>query len=612
MTMKTGRRGIALVPVLILMLLATAAVATLLGYASQSSALTRRALDRQRARVAAEAGLDYGVDQLLRAMRTYQFTLSRQELQDYVDGLPPPPAIDGYVYTAPDGITPSFRIDIGSEPMTGPIPYGNNIGLEGEYQHITICCGARNPATGVGAVVRQQLQALSLFMIRFGVFYAEDLEILPGPTMVFDGPVHSNTDLYLGGPLQFNSRITAAGDIIHKRKNQDLVEGNAHIANDDGTLLPMIMNGVIMDSRHDEWMTESLLRWDGNIRSAAHGVSTLDPPINPLDVPHDMIERPLSLIDPAYSQQTENEKFANKAAIRIRVNAAGQVSVTDFHGADVTDRFSQAHLVTNGTYNGAYLFAKDAEGQYQVSGSGCLETGRTFYDAREGTVMATVDIYLDQLLAAYPELYSGMTYGASQGRGILYVTRDDPDGIGGSQPAVRLRNGRELPSGGLSVASDLPIYVEGNYNVDNAVKPALVMGDAVTLLSYVWQDARSGSSLNYRVPRSTAFNTVIMTGNTVSATPEEGGAYNGGLENVLRFLEKWTGYEVWFRGSIIDIWQSEIADSAWSYGIYYTAPNRNWGYDQMYRTAAPPGMPRVFGIEEIAWAPSTWAAEGWE
>ena len=40
----------------------------------QSSRLTHRALDVQRARIAAEAGLDYGVDQLLRAMRTYQFT----------------------------------------------------------------------------------------------------------------------------------------------------------------------------------------------------------------------------------------------------------------------------------------------------------------------------------------------------------------------------------------------------------------------------------------------------------------------------------------------------------------------------------------------------------
>jgi hypothetical protein len=89
------------------------------------------------------------------------------------------------------------------------------------------------------------------------------------------------------------------------------------------------------------------------------------------------------------------------------------------------------------------------------------------------------------------------------------------------------------------------------------------------------------------------------------------GQYNGGLENVLRFLEKWSGQTVSFRGSIIDIWYSEIADSEWSYGSYYTAPNRDWGYDEIYRTAAPPGIPRVFGIEEIAWRRSSWDEQGW-
>ena len=115
-----------------------------------------------------------------------------------MNGLSPPPTIDGYVYTAPNG-APSFRVVIGSDPLTGPIPFGNNTGLEGQFQHVTVSCGARNPKTGVGAVVRQQLQALSLFMIRFGVFYAEDLEILPGPTMVFDGPVRTAQRVQQGG-----------------------------------------------------------------------------------------------------------------------------------------------------------------------------------------------------------------------------------------------------------------------------------------------------------------------------------------------------------------------------------------------------------------------------
>ena len=82
------------------------------------------------------------------------------------------------------------------------------------------------------------------------------------------------------------------------------------------------------------------------------------------------------------------------------------------------------------------------------------------------------------------------------------------------------------------------------------------------------------------------------------------------MENVLRFVEKWTGVTVTFRGSIIDLWYSEIAQGLWGSG-YYSPPYRNWGYDSLYRTASPPGAIRLFAIEQIAWSESTWADEGW-
>jgi hypothetical protein len=48
----------------------------------------------------------------------------------------------------------------------------------------------------------------------------------------------------------------------------------------------------------------------------------------------------------------------------------------------------------------------------------------------------------------------------------------------------------------------------------------------------------------------------------------------------------------------------------WEYGNYYTAPKRDWGYDEIYLTDAPPGMPRVFGLEEIEWSQASWADAG--
>lgn len=607
-------RGIALVIILVMMLIATASVGALMGYSSRSSEMTRRALDFQRAQIAAEAGLDYGVDQLLGVMRNYQFSLSRAELQSVVDQIPPPPTLDDYKYVTPDGRTPAFKISIVDEVEQGVFTDGNFPGSLGRFQHIEVTCGAYNPKTGVGSVLRQRLRALSLFLIRFGVFYELDLEILPGPAMRFTGPVHSNTDMYLGGPLEFYDRLTAAGSIYHKRKDADIIHGNAQIMNDSGNLASMIQDGTILDSSDPEWMTQSLNRWNGRVKTSAHAVSNLDPPIDPTDEPHDLIERGLPETSPDYDDLTESEKFANKAALRIHVDAAGNFSAVDYNGTDVTERFTEAELIESGTYNGKPLYAKEGNGSYEMDTEGSYTVDRTFVDQREAQVMAPVDIYVDRLLEEFPELVSGTTYGAAQGRGLVYVTRDDPDGPGGLQPAVRIRNGQELPNGGLSIASDLPTYVEGNYNVSGDTKPALIAGDAVTMLSENWQDGRSAADINTRVAQNTAFNTVVMTGNspTIPESASTSGAYNGGLENVLRFLEKWSGQTVSFRGSIIDIWHSEIADGDWSYGSYYTAPNRDWGYDEMYRTTAPPGMPRVFGIEELAWARSTWADVGWD
>jgi hypothetical protein len=104
----------------------------------------------------------------------------------------------------------------------------------------------------------------------------------------------------------------------------------------------------------------------------------------------------------------------------------------------------------------------------------------------------------------------------------------------------------------------------------------------------------------------TEYKTVIMTGNSETTA----GNYNGGLENVLRFLEHWEGRNVTYRGSIIDLWYAEIASGSWGYGQYYTAPNRNWGYDSMYLTQNPPGMTQVYGMEETLWERIAWGDAG--
>jgi hypothetical protein len=165
--------------------------------------------------------------------------------------------------------------------------------------------------------------------------------------------------------------------------------------------------------------------------------------------------------------------------------------------------------------------------------------------------------------------------------------------------AVRIVNGTTLPADGLTVVSDNPIYILGDYN-RYPKRPAAVIGDAITILSDNWQDYKSTWWYTNRVACDTWVNACFMTGNTET---DFGGGYNGGLENLPRFLEKWTGKWLHFRGSLIDLWFSEQAVGPWSYGYYYSAPNRDWGFDPDLLSPSnwPPGTPRCHTVQRGVW-----------
>lgn len=603
-TVKANRKqGSAILAVLLIVIIASAIAIVLLSTASNSATLTRRTLDYQRAKIAAEAGLDYARARLVENMRHYQFTLTDSQLATELAAITPPPGLGPYLYETPQGAV-AFEIEIESPPQMGTLLNGRVApGMEGRWQVFTLRCGAINPASGVGAVLEEKVQAVALYLNRYGVFYDKDLEIDPGPPMEFWGRIHGNTDIYLEGPLDLHDQVTSHGKIIHGRKDDGTTTGDVYIENDSGQLTSMMDGLDIIDSRNPDWMVEALSLWDGRVQSEAHGIPELTPPIDPVADPHLLIERPLAAGAPGYDAEDEGGKLANTAAITVHVDAAGGVTVTDYFGTDLTATFNQATPSTSSGKN-----VKDADGHYVLDTEGSIGTDQQFFDGREQTSIKPVDIYVDQLLQEYPDMASGLTYGVDEGRGVVYVTRDDPDGPGGVMPAVRLRNATELAPGGLSFASDLPIYVEGDYNVVNK-QPAMVAGDAVTFLSKAWQDSSSAGNLTDRTTVDTTYNTTIMTGNSETIV---GGNYNGGLENALRFLEHWSGKTVTYRGSVIDLWSSQIADGLWGVWTYYSPPDRDWGYDPMLLTASPPGMPQIFAVEQLAWKETTWQEAGWD
>jgi Tfp pilus assembly protein PilX len=239
-----------------------------------------------------------------------------------------------------------------------------------------------------------------------------------------------------------------------------------------------------------------------------------------------------------------------------------------------------------------------------------IETATSFTDKREGKTVSATQINLTKLKNC-PTAYNALNDPPAGGDpGILYVSNTQE---GTDLDAVRLTNGANLYDTtalpyGLTVATDNPLYIQGNYNTTvnpshpSYPIPAAIAADAVTILSNSWSDTNSSLDLTTkRIASATTVNAAIMTGNVESTDQTDGDGYSGGLENFPRFLEHWTGKTFTYGGSMACLWESLRAKTAWEYGGQrYTAPTRSWSYN-MDPMNMPPGTPRVRNLQRIQW-----------
>jgi hypothetical protein len=213
--------------------------------------------------------------------------------------------------------------------------------------------------------------------------------------------------------------------------------------------------------------------------------------------------------------------------------------------------------------------------------------------------------------------------------------------------AVVLRNARNLPqlgpaftaskrTPGFTIATNGPVYIHGHYNSDGSLstgsssvadpsdtttvtydvslasaptpattvslptfieQPALIAGDSVTVLS------RNFSFVNSATNKGDAANTeisaAIMTG-LVPTRPGFEDVWAGGVHNLIRYLEDWSDKTYRYRGSIIALYESEVAKQPWRQGTtswfnyWYSPPERDVGYHPFFvQGRIPPGIPIV-------------------
>jgi len=213
-------------------------------------------------------------------------------------------------------------------------------------------------------------------------------------------------------------------------------------------------------------------------------------------------------------------------------------------------------------------------------------------DLREGTTVNVTEINVGALQAKLAASFPGTTFD-----GTLYVNMKDGDSV--HPPAVRLINATATPtvsSAGFSVATNGGIYVKGDYNTtpltDGSCNPAMLMGDSVTLLSANWDDGNA-DDLNVNDRPATGgtatINGGVLTGNVAATTTTA----SGGAQNLLRYLENWTGTNVVVLGSLGRLFNSKYYIRPYQQpGTVYIPPlSRTFNYNTALQTMPPPDSP---------------------
>ena len=192
----------------------------------------------------------------------------------------------------------------------------------------------------------------------------------------------------------------------------------------------------------------------------------------------------------------------------------------------------------------------------------CLHTNIHFFDGREARWAQGVALNA----AEVPTWMVSVFGGAAPSHPVIYIA--DRRTIGAQFSTVRIENGATLGGGGFTLATPNPLYVKGSFNVITP-KPAMLAGDAITVLSGNWEDINSDQSLSSRVASNTTINAAIIAG----IVPANGTYGSGWVANVLRLLEHWGTRTLSFSGSTAVLFHSEVAVGVFYHGSYYYRPD---------------------------------------
>jgi hypothetical protein len=560
-TQKPHQAGGALLLTLIMSGVALAILAGVMSWSASSTRLTYRSIQYTRSIAAAEAATEKVVSQINRDFLYGGESLVINKLDSYRQNTVPSSSDSAYWSTwqfddasGNPGQTYVQRGTSVSYVSINP-PYTN---LQAFVSTYTVVSNAKDTASpqDLTAGVLQQLQLARIPIFQFAMYSSGNMEISCGQPFDITGPVHSNGKLYIepDSSMTFESAVTAVVTNVFQRDPLD-------------TRRPP--SGGVVYVKLDQKKSP---------------VAALTLPIGTNNTPEairEIIEPPRPGEDP--NSPIGRLRYYNQCDMLLIASDNGIISAS----SGGFNNFSTKNIPTNEVA----LF---------------VSTANSFWDAREGKTVRPIDIDIGAL-KSWSETNTNLRFALIGSNLTSVYVVDQRTLSGNSLGAVRVRNGLQLPTNGLTVATGRPLYVRGNYNQQNpanlgtantsTTRPASLVADAITILSESWQDTY-GNSLHGAT--ATTVNAAFLTG-VVETTL---GHYSGGMENFPRFLESWGPTIFTYNGSMIKMFPSLHATNVWGKPNVYDPPARNWAYDANFNdpTKLPPKTPSLLKVIRSQWA----------
>jgi hypothetical protein len=504
----------------------------------------------------------------------------------------------------------------------------------------TADCTIVAQATPIGATyptpctIIEYFQMAGIPVFQFGVFYNMDLDLSNGKPMTMNGKtfVNGNIWMYPQASMTFN----------------DLVEATLLVTNHDNP----------SDQQNLTTYTTPTYNYSANGGKPKQLCDPVSMPIggsatvNPTNVEAILNLPPPGLGAPADAAYVASNQMYlyNKCDIIVSNAAAGtnatmgspftvyyqDPSCTPYLTKLTNETFTFSNTATHTyIYTTNSPYAWNTTNYIKIASGFPWLTNNTFTDNREGDKIKVVDIDVAAFStwlqnSAFQGYRWNVQCGGASGTGgdkghpidSIYVYNSIPSlaGSPGQLPGVRVVKGAQMPtSKGLTVATPFPLYVLGDYNVQQAAGgpysklmtntantyPAGLMGDAITILSNGWRD--TNTTVNPPASETTV-NAACLEGIvpsiTVASGTYAGKHYSGGLENFLRLLENWSNHTLCYNGSIVVMFPSIYATNFWQQpGNYYNPPTRQWGFDSNFRypSGQPPCAPQVKALVRGQW-----------